>query len=267
MVCACLPATAQATQSAKLHVGFTPDRLGFPTTIAIHVQVTTPHNHVPSPLMALELRYPSTLGITVSGLGITTCSQSRLEYLGPESCPADSYMGHGGVLAEFAIGAEVLKEEVEVTIVRAPETEGHFALLFFASGGTPISAQVALPALLLPAPHAGSIDIEVPLVPTFPGGPNVAVAELNATLGPRGLTYYERLHGRIISYHPTGILLPDQCPHGGFPFTAALTFEDGSHATARAAAPCPSGRLPSTRGGPERSSAWISSPTRSDQAA
>jgi hypothetical protein len=246
VVCACLPATARATQSAKLHVGFTPDRLGSPTTIAIHVQITTPHDHVPSPLTALELRYPSTLGITVSGLGITTCSQARLEYLGPEDCPADSYMGHGGVLAEFAIGAEILTEEVEVTIVRAPEAKGHFALLFFASGGTPISAQVALPALLLPAPHASSIHIEVPPVPTVPGAPNVAVAELNATLGPRGLTYYERVHGRFTSYHPTGILLPNQCPHGGFPFAASLTFEDGSHATARTAVPCPSGRPAST---------------------
>ncbi len=239
VACVCLPATAHATQSAKLRVGFTPDRLGKPTTIAIHVQITTPYSHVTSPLTALELRYPSTLGFTVSGLGITTCSQTRLEYLGPEDCPADSYMGHGGVLAEFAIGAEVLKEEVEIAIVRAPETKGHFALLFFASGGTPISAQVAIPALLLPAPHAGSIDIEVPPVPTLPGAPNAAVAALNATLGPRGLTYYERVRGRITSYHPTGILLPDQCPRGGFPFTASLTFEDGSHATARTAAPCP----------------------------
>lgn len=111
-------------------------------------------------------------------------------------------MGHGGVLAEFAIGAEALIEEVEVTIVRAPEREGHFALLFFANGGAPISAQVALPALLLPAPHTGSIDIEVPPVPSLPGAPNVAVAELNATLGPLGLTYYERIHGRTTSYHP-----------------------------------------------------------------
>jgi hypothetical protein len=238
VACACLPATAHATQSAKLHVSFTPDRLGAPTTIAIHVQITTPADHVPSPLTILELRYPSTLGIAVSGLGITTCTLTTLEYLGPEGCPADSYMGHGDVLAELAIGPEILQEAVEVAIVRAPEQEGHFALLFFASGGTPISAQVALPALLLPVPHAGSIRIDVPPVPTLPGAPNIAVAELNASLGPRGLTYYERVHGETTSYHPTGILLPDQCPRGGFPFTASLTFEDGSHAVARTAVPC-----------------------------
>ncbi len=127
---------------------------------------------------------------------------------------------------------------------RPPEQNGHFALLFYAGGGTPISAQIALPALLLSAPHAGSIHIDVPAVPAFPGAPNVAIAELNATLGPRGLTYYERIHGKLTSYHPTGILLPDQCPRGGFPFAASLAFEDGSSATARTAVPCAGSRKP-----------------------
>lgn len=171
-------------------------------------------------------------------------------------------MGHGDVLAEFAIDEKILQEAVGVTIVRAPEQNGHFALLFYAGGGTPISAQVALPALLLPAPHTGSIHIDVPAVPAFPGAPNVAIAELNATLGPRGLIYYERVHGKLTSYHPTGILLPDQCPRGGFPFTASLTFEDGTHATARTAVPCPSGRPVPTRITPDKPSAWIDYSTR-----
>ena len=154
-------------------------------------------------------------------------------------------MGHGSVLAEFAIEAEILKEAVEVAIVRAPEQNGHFALLFYASGGTPVSAQIALPALLLQTPNAASIHIDVPPVPTFPGAPNVAVAELNAALGPRGLTYHEHIHGKTTSYHPTGVLLPDHCPRGGFPFTASLTFEDGSHASASTTVPCPTrGRQP-----------------------
>jgi hypothetical protein len=149
-------------------------------------------------------------------------------------------MGHGSVLAEFAIGAKILQETVGIAIVRAPERNGHFALLFYANGGTPISAQIALPALLLPAPNSGSIHIDIPPVPTFPEAPNLAVVELNATLGPLGLTYHERIHGKTTSYHPTGILLPDQCPHGGFPFTASLAFEDGTHATATTAVPCES---------------------------
>ncbi len=193
---------------------------------------------MPSPLTALELLYPSSLGIAVSGLGLDTCTETTLEILGPGGCPADSHMGQGNVLAEIPIGPNIVRETVQVTIVRAPERNGHFALLFYASGGNPVNAQIALTAQLLPAPHAASIHIDIPLVPSLPQGPNVAVAELNADLGPRGLTYYERVRGKTTSYHPTGILLPDQCPRGGFPFTASLAFEDGSHAAARTAVPC-----------------------------
>ena len=147
-------------------------------------------------------------------------------------------MGHGNVLAELPIGAKIVRETVKIAILRAPEQHGHFALLLYANGGTPISAQITLPALLLPTPNAGSIHIDIPSVPSLPGAPNVAVTELNATLGPPGLTYHEHSHGKTTSYHPTGILLPDQCPRGGFSFTASLTFEDGSHATAGVAVPC-----------------------------
>jgi hypothetical protein len=239
IACACLPTTAQASQSARLHVTFTPNGLGAPTTLAIHVQITAPANQVPSPLTTLNLRYPATLGIATSGLGIATCTQLILETLGLEGCPTDSNMGRGNVLAELPIGAKIIQETVEITILRAPEQHGHFALLLYANGGTPLSAQVTLPALLLPTPNAGNIHIDIPPVPSVPGAPNVAVTELNATLGPPELTYYERVHGKTTSYHPTGILLPDQCPRGGFPFTASLTFEDGSHTAARTTVPCP----------------------------
>jgi hypothetical protein len=69
----------------------------------------------------------------------------------------------------------------------------------------------------------------------------VAVVDLSATLGPRGLLYSERVGGRTVMYRPGGILLPPTCPHGGFRFTATFGFEDGSHAAAKAAVRCPRG--------------------------
>jgi hypothetical protein len=206
--------------------------------VEITVRIAARGSHVPSPLTAVDLHYPSDLGITVSGLGLDTCTEVALAEFGLQGCPPDSIMGHGSVLAEMAIGAEVLRESVDVAILRAPAQDGHFAMLFYAGGGSPISAQIPLSAQLLPAGGAGSIHIHVPLVPTFPEGPNLSVARLQAIIGPRGLTYYERVHGKTVGYRPTGILLPDQCPHGGFPFSASLAFENGTHTTARAVVPC-----------------------------
>jgi hypothetical protein len=247
LACACLPATAHAAQSARLHVVFTPERLGQATTVEFGIQIEAPAGRVPPPLTALAVHYPGNLGVAVSGLGVATCSQTRLEALGPEGCPADSRMGQGSALAEIPIGPETLRESAAVTIMRAPASDGRLALLFYAEAETPVSEQIIFPGQLFPTPGHGSLRIDLPLVSGLPGWPNVAVVGLHATLGPRGLTYYEHVRGKLISYHPNGILLPDHCPRGGFPFAASLTFEDGSHANTHTTVPCPPATWPKAR--------------------
>jgi hypothetical protein len=206
--------------------------------MTIGLDIATPTNEVPPALTELDLLDPD-IGITVSGLGLTTCAQARLETSGPQGCPADSWMGRGSALAEIAIGPAILHETANVAIVRAPEENGHPALLFYASGEAPAIAQVIFPGLLLPAQHGERIQIDVPLVPGFPGAPAIAFVKLRVTLGPDGLTYYERVRGKVIRYRPNGVLLPDRCPRGGFPFAASLTFADGSHASTATTVPCP----------------------------
>ncbi len=239
LACACLPAAAHAAQSARLHVVFTPERLGRATTVEFGIQIAAAAHSVPPPLTALDVHYPENLGVAVSGLGLATCSQARLEALGPEGCPADSRMGQGSALAEIPIGPEIVRETAAVTIVRAPANDGRLALLFYANAVTPVNEQIVFPGQLFSAPGRGGLHINVPLVPSLPGGPNVAIVGLHATLGPRGLTYYEHVRDKLISYHPNDILLPDHCPRGGFPFAASLTFEDGSHANTHTTVPCP----------------------------
>ncbi len=139
------------------------------------------------------------------------------------------------------IGPEIVHETAHITLLRAPTQNGHLALLFYAAGEVPVWAPVTLSGLLLPAPapFGGRIDINVPLITSLPGAPDVAVVKLRSTIGPEHLTYYERLHRHRVGYHPKGILLPDNCPHGGFPFAATFTFLDGSHTNAHTTVPCP----------------------------
>ena len=241
--CACLPAAAHAAQSVKLGATLTPERLGQGTTIGFNFQIDAPAGEIPAPLTEIDLRYPENLGIATSGLGLATCSAARIEALGPRHCPADSVMGIGSAIAEFPIGPQIAHETAPVSIFRAPDEHGQLALLLYVTAANPVGVQIALPSLLLPAaaPFGGSVQIGVPLVPSFPDSPDVAVVQLTATLGPLGITYYERIHGRTIAYHPRGLLLPASCPHGGFPFAAELSFADGSTASTQTAVPCPEG--------------------------
>ena len=248
--CACLPACASAAPTARLHASFTPEQPGQRTTVDFRVQITPTTGLIPPPLTEANVRYPAGLDITLSGLGIDTCQAQTLEAKGPEGCPADSFIGDGNALAELQVGHEVVQEPTQIAIVRTPEQEGQLAMLFNIYGENPVLAETIFSGILLPAsaPYAGQIKIHVPLVESFPDAPDVAVAEIHLVLGPKSLTYYERIHGKIVAYQPRGIRLPEHCPHGGFPFAVELGFLDDTHASAHTSVPCPGGESKATAG-------------------
>lgn len=75
----------------------------------------------------------------------------------------------------------------------------------------------------------------MPLVPSLPDGPPVALVAAHVTLGGN-LSYYEKRQGRTVAYRPRGIGLPRYCPKGGFRFSATFSFIDGTNAAARTSA-------------------------------
>jgi hypothetical protein len=241
LLCAWLPAGALAAPAVKLSASLTPERLGQATTVGFGFQIEAPAGQAPTPLTRIAVRYPANLGLATSGLGVAVCSPATLAASGPGGCPADSRMGSGSAAGEVAIGPEIHQETTDVTIVRGPDENGELALLFFVSGENPIIAQLVLPALLLPAsmPFGGLVNIAIPPIPSLPEAPDIALVGLRSTIGAGHLTYYERVHGKLVAYRPNGILLPDSCPRGGFPFAAELTFQDGSRVGAHTAVPCP----------------------------
>jgi hypothetical protein len=241
LLCACLQGAAYAASSAKLSANFTPERLGRRATLDFGFAFSAPPGQVPPPLTQIELRYPNNLGIGLSGLGLATCAAGTLYAAGPGGCPPNSVMGHGQAFTGIVLGITPIRELAPITIVRAPDQEGHISLLFHAEGSSPVDTHIVFPGVLLPAsaPFGGVVSIGIPLVPTLPGAPYISVIHLAATLGPIGVTYYEHIGGVTLAYTPKGILLPNTCPRGGFPFAAEFGFLDGSHAQARTAVPCP----------------------------
>jgi hypothetical protein len=241
LACAGFAAQAQASDSLKLAVRLTPEHLGQGTTVGFDFRIASSTGPVPPPLTKVDLRYPGDLGVALSGLGLTACPLATLEAVGPRGCPAEARMGSGSVLAEIAIGPDVISEHATLAVVRAPTQSGHISMMFYAAGVTPVDAQIIFPGQLLPAeaPFGGLLHIDVPLVPSLPEAPDVSVTEINATLGPQHLTYYHHVGGRFVAYDPQGILLPNRCPRGGFPFAAELGFLDGTSTGAQTVVPCP----------------------------
>jgi hypothetical protein len=229
-----------------MQVSLSPERLGAPTRIAISLRIAAIPPASASPVTNVGVLLPNETGIATSGLGLENCLRLRLEELGPEGCPSDALMGRGSASAEIPIGGEPVDESAQIDLFSAPVVDGRLAFMVYVNAESPVLAQLVFPATLIPAqpPYSEGIDSTVPLVPTLPGAPDVAIDRLQmmlgaSTTGPDRFVYYRLGHGRRVAYVPRGLLLPPVCRRAGFPFEAKFTFADGTSATAEANVPCP----------------------------
>jgi hypothetical protein len=238
------PAIAAVTSTVSLHAALTPEHLGGGTTIHFGFTIAAPAGRLPLPVRQIDLLYPANIGITTSGLGLSTCRARALEAHGPPGCPVNSVMGFGSALVAVPFGPELLEETARTTTFMAPVHNQRLSLLFYVDGENPVYAQLVFPGLVLPAPapFGGDVNTSLPLIPSVPEASDVALVRLTTTLGPSHVTYVEYKRGHRIPYHPQGFLLPDRCPRGGFRFAARFLFEDGSRTSAATAVPCPRGR-------------------------
>jgi len=247
LVCASLLAGASGalaagtTEQASLSAGFSPDRLGASTTISFGFHLQTAEGTAPPPLTSIALQMPAGMNYTLTTLGLAICQPAVLAARGPVGCPPNSRLGAGSALVEVPFGTGSGHEVPEVQAVVGPPKEGNMVVLFYANGQTPVFAQLEFTGEVLPdsGMFGSELATTVPLIPSVPNGPDVSVVEVNATIGPAGLTYYKHSHGHLVSFHPLGIGVPEHCPSGGFPFHASFAFQDGSQASASTTVPCP----------------------------
>jgi hypothetical protein len=246
LLATCSCAGAEATQVASLRASFSPERLGAATTISVGFRISSIPVGNSMPLTNVSLFLPSEMGVATSGLGLENCILSRLEALGTRGCPSDSLMGRGTATAEIPIEGEAIVESAQIEVFSARVQDGRLALMVYANAQSPVYAQLVFPATVIPAPlpYGEGIDTNVPLVPSVPGAPDVAVTRFQMTLGTTGtgpdrFVYYRSVNGRRVAYSPRGLILPPVCPDGGFPFKAQFMFQDDTVATARTSVACP----------------------------
>jgi hypothetical protein len=235
------PASALAvSEQATLNASFSPDRLGAPTTITFGFHLATTEGTAPPPLTAMDLQMPAGMNYTTTTLGLAICQPAALAAKGLAGCPANSRLGYGSADVEVPFGTGSGHEVPEVQAVSGPSPKGNLTVLFYANGLYPVYAQLAFSGEVLPdtGRFGSQLATAIPLIASVPGGPDVSVVSVTSTIGPSHLTYYKHVHGRLVSFHPRGVAVPEHCPHGGFPFTADFTFLDGSHTSAQTTVPC-----------------------------
>jgi hypothetical protein len=242
IISALTPAAACAvTERASLHASFSPNRLGVPTTISFGFHLETDEGTAPPPLIALDLRIPAGMNYTSTTLGLAICQPAALVAKGLAGCSPNSRLGYGSALVEVPFGTGTGHEIPEIQAVAGPSPNGNLVVLFYADGRFPVYAQLTFSGEVLPdtGRYGSQLAATVPLVTSVPGGPDVSIVNVQATIGPSHLTYYKHVHGRLVPFRPRGVAVPERCPRGGFPFAAEFTFQDQTHTSAQTSVPCP----------------------------
>jgi hypothetical protein len=241
LTCACVPASAKAGESVVLHTSFSPDRLGASTTIGFGFDIASTTGGLPSPLRSVSLHLPAGIDYLTTTLGLAICQPGALLAQGLSGCSPNSRLGFGSAYVEVPFGQDSGHEIPHIYALMGPPHDGNIVVLFYADGREPVYAQIVFTGELISGSETlgGKLDAAVPLVPSVAGGPPVSIIRVRSTIGPAHLTYYERVHGRTVSFHPTGVSLPPRCPRGGFPFSAEFAFEDGTSTLATSKVPCP----------------------------
>lgn len=235
------PSLAGAAQSVRLKVAFQPDKPGARTTIRLGFHITGPGGSPPSALTGLELRMPENMGLATTTLGQANCYPRPLLEDGLAGCSENARLGFGDAVSVVPLRGHPIYARASLTVLMGPPQVNHVQILFYAETLTPVFAAFVFPGLLREdvRPFGDRIDTTIPLVEPWPEGPDIAISRFESTIGPLHLTYHRQVSGKRIAYTPHGLLIPQRCPRGGYPFAATLTFVDGTHTTATASVPCP----------------------------
>ncbi len=252
--------SAAASPVVTASASFVPDRLGAPTSLVYSFHIGDTSGGLPPPLTQVVAMLPAGSAIDTTGLGVCP-SLTALATMGASACPTSSLAGFGSTQVAAQLGDELLNETASLTIFLAPSTPGHTVLDFYGDGTTPVSEQLAFTGTQEPAnaPYGFDFAVDVPTIPTVPGGPDASILSLTSTIGAADVAYYvtekvrtvvtrhvdgrtekvPRTVSRRILQHVKGLTVPRTCPSGGFPFALQFTFADGSTVLSPVSIPCP----------------------------
>jgi hypothetical protein len=236
-----IPIASGASEKVRLQTAFTPYKLGSSTSIAFAFEIRSPPHTVPQPLIGINLALPEGIGAGTTRLGLATCNAHTIFEYGIDGCPPNSFVGRGEATATVPIGPALIEEKAQIGLLATASKSGHLEILYGAEGITPVYDMLVFRGEILEGnpPYGEEIATFIPPIETLPEAPYASVVSMSTTIGPKHLTYYKRVNGRRVAFHPEGVELPKRCPRGGFKFAATFAFLDGASKTIHTDVRCP----------------------------
>lgn len=220
--------------------------LGGPGVLTVNAGVTDSLGGIPSPLTQLLIDVPP--GFTYNFATVPLCPLTTITAANgsvPPVCPAGSRIGTGSAVVQAALGTTTLVESTTIDIYAIDRSP--FKAEIWGNGTTPVAETLTFPGTFTPTspPYAEQIGVNIPPIPTVPGGPDGSVTSLHFTLGGlhTATTTKTVKHGKksVKETVKTSVGLfdlPKKCS-GSIPYAASTSFADGSTVPLTGKLPCP----------------------------
>jgi hypothetical protein len=225
------PGLATAAPAPTITPSLSPDRTGAKASLTLAIRFAAGKATAPPPVRRSILRLPAGMSLHIPKL--RSCSTAHLRAHGAKGCPPPSEIGTGHALMTVHAGSQNITEDVALRAFLGPlgsDSQPTFEVL--AQGHTPLERRVVLTGAVLSthAPFGEELVLSIPPIPTLPFEPDASILTFSLTIGAGGR------HG---AHAANTVIVPADCPVGGFPFAAEFTYADGSADSGLSTVPCP----------------------------
>ncbi len=221
-------------------------KLGGPGVLTVRGAVSSSLGGIPSPLTQLVIDVPP--GFTYNFSTLPLCPLATITAatgsIAPV-CPSGSEIGAGSATVMAALGATTLTESTTIDIYAIDRSP--FKAEVWGNGTSPVAETLTFPGTFGPtsAPFAEQIGVDIPPIPTVPGGPDASVTSLDFTLGgmhtATAAKTVKRGRKSVKETVKTSVGLfdlPKTCT-GSIPYAVSTSFADGSTVPYKGTLPCP----------------------------
>jgi len=232
------PAAAMAAENVTAAPSLS-GKAGGGGILNIKAGVTDSLGGIPSPLTQLVIDIPK--GVTYNFATTPTCPTATVTAAvgsTPPACPTGSQIGSGMATVQAVLGTDTIVENAQMHIYLTQRSPVAYEV--WANGSTPIEETLSFAGSFTPAsaPYAMKISVNVPPIPTVPGGPDASVTALNFNVGGNHTATVKKGKKKVKQSVPL-FVLPKKCPGGKLPYAANATFLDGSNVPVSGQVACP----------------------------
>jgi hypothetical protein len=238
--CSAPVAVTSAAETVTVNARFTPEALGAPTNLSATAIFHSTTPGIQPPATKVTVYGPAGMLVDTRGAGTCTATPTRLVNVGPSACPASSRIGFGKGVVLSELASQLINGNFSLELFLAPSEHKRHVILIYVNASSPASEQQVLVAREVhgPKPYGIGITFDIPITQSLPGASLGWEEHVSLTIGAPHVAYYRTVHGKRTLVHVRGIVLPMQCPHGGFPFESEIGFADSTTAVAKTAIPC-----------------------------